>query len=62
MDMDIEEASGEKHHILPVPTIYLIDTSGVIQFQYSNPNYKVRLHPDVLLAAARVLRDQEAGR
>ncbi len=59
---DIEEASGEKHHILPVPTIYLIDTRGVIQFQYSNPNYKVRLHPDVLLAAARVLRDQEAGR
>lgn len=58
MDMDIEEASGQKHHILPVPTIFLIDTTGTIQFQYSNPNYKVRLHPDVLLAAARVLRDQ----
>ena len=62
MDMDIEDASGETHHILPVPSIFLIDTRGIIQFQYSNPNYKVRLHPDVLLAAARVLRDYEAGR
>lgn len=62
MDMDIEDASGQTHHILPVPSIFLIDTRGIIQFQYSNPNYKVRLHPDVLLAAARVLRDYEAGR
>jgi len=62
MDMDIEDASGETHHVLPVPSVFLIDTTGTIQFQYSNPNYKVRLHPEVLLAAARVLRDYEAGR
>jgi peroxiredoxin len=57
-DKDIEVASGETHHVLPVPSVFLIDKTGTIQFQYSNPNYKVRLHPDVLLAAARVLRDE----
>ena len=50
---DLEEASGETHHMLPVPATFIVDTDGIIQFQYVNPNYKVRLHPDVLLAAAR---------
>lgn len=52
-DMDIEEASGENHHILPVPAVYLVDSNGVIQFGYVNPNYKVRLDEQLLLKAAR---------
>jgi peroxiredoxin len=52
-DIDIEAASGEKHHWLPVPSLFLVDTEGRILFQYVNPDYKVRIHPDVLLAAAR---------
>jgi len=52
-DIDIEEASGETHHVLPVPSTFIIGSDGVISFQYSNTNYKVRLHPGVLLAAAR---------
>jgi len=28
-----------------------LDAEGTIIFQYVNPNYAVRLHPDVLLAA-----------
>jgi len=30
----------------------------VIRFQYTNPDYAVRLHPDVLLAAARAYDDE----
>ncbi len=52
-DMDIEAASGETHHVLPVPSTFIIGSDGVISFQYSNTNYKVRLYPGVLLAAAR---------
>ena len=52
--LDLEEVSGQDHHYLPVPAVYLVDKSGLIRFQYINPNYRVRLHPDVLLAAARV--------
>ena len=51
-DIDLEKASGETHHVLPAPATYIIGTDGVINFAYINPNYKVRLHPSVLLAAA----------
>ncbi len=51
---DIEEASGETHRMLPVPATFIIGWDGIIQFQYANPNYKVRLTPEVLLAAAQV--------
>lgn len=51
-DIDLEKASGETHHVLPAPATYIINTDGVINFAYINPDYKIRLHPDVLLAAA----------
>ena len=52
-DIDVEAASGENHHVLPVPSTFIIGQDGKISFAYSNPDYAVRLHPDVLLAAAR---------
>ena len=51
--MDLEEASGERHHILPVPAVFIVGTDGVVKFEYVNPNYRVRIDPDVLLAAAK---------
>jgi peroxiredoxin len=51
--IDLEAASGETHHVLPAPSTFLIGQDGVIRFGYTNPDYTVRLHPDVLLAAAR---------
>jgi peroxiredoxin len=52
-NVDLEKASGETHHVLPAPATYIIGTDGIINFAYINPDYKVRLHPDVLLAAAK---------
>jgi peroxiredoxin len=52
-NIDIEAASGNKEHILPVPSVFILDYDGMIKFEYVNPNYKVRIHPEVLLAAAR---------
>ncbi len=52
-DIDIEAVSGETHHVLPVPSTYIIGADGIINFQYTNTDYHVRLRPDVLLAAAR---------
>jgi peroxiredoxin len=57
-DIDLEAVSGETHHVLPVPSTYIIGADGVIRFQYTNVNYRVRLHPDVLLAAARAHTDE----
>lgn len=38
---------------LPVPTVFIVGRDGVIKFVYSNPDYKVRLGTDTLLAAAQ---------
>jgi len=56
-NIDLEKASGENHHVLPAPATYIIGTDGVINFAYINPDYKVRLHPDVLLAAAKAYQE-----
>ena len=56
--VDLEAVSGEAHHVLPAPSTYIIGTGGVIQFQYTNPDYHVRLHPTVLLSAARAYKDE----
>ncbi len=51
--IDLEVASGEEHNLLPVPAVFLINTDGIIQFHYVNPNYSVRLKKEVILAAAK---------
>ena len=60
--VDLEKASGYKHHNLPVPAVFIIGTDGVVAFQYVNPNYKVRLAPEVLVAAARAMPDYRLKR
>jgi len=57
-DIDLEAASGESHHVLPAPSTFIIASDGVIRFQYTNPDYAVRLHPSVLTAAARAYDDE----
>lgn len=54
--IDLEGASGETHHVLPAPATYIIGSDGIINFAYINPDYKVRLHPEVLMAAARAYK------
>jgi len=57
MGLDLEEASGRDHHLLPHPSVFITDTSGRIRFAHVNPDYKVRLEPEKIMAALReVLR------
>ena len=53
--VDLEATTGTKQHELPVPSVFIIDTSGIIRFVYSNPNYTIRLGADALWEAARPL-------
>ena len=53
--VDLERTTGTKRHELPVPSVFIIDTSGTIRFVYSNPDYTVRLGADALWAAAAPL-------
>jgi peroxiredoxin len=49
----LDESSGELHRLLPVPAVYLVDAAGTVQFQYVNPDYRVRMPKELLLAAAQ---------
>ncbi len=52
---DIKQASGREHRLLPVPAVFMINVDGIIAYQYVNPNYKVRMEPSVILAAAKTM-------
>jgi len=51
--IDLEAASGETHHLLPVPAVFVVGTDGIVRFSHSNPDYKVRLEPEEILRAAQ---------
>ncbi len=50
---ELEDASGEKHHLLPVPAAFVVGTDGIVKFEYVNPNHLVRIKSELLLAAAK---------
>lgn len=54
--IDLDAASGNDHHILPHPAVYIANTNGVIRFAHVNPDYKVRLDPAKILEAARSVK------
>jgi peroxiredoxin len=53
--IDLEASSGQNHHQLPVPSVFLVEAGGTIRWVYSNPDYQVRPENAALLAAARSL-------
>ena len=56
--IDLEAASGQSHFQLPVPSVFIVGRDGKIGFTYVNPDYKLRIDADVLLAAARAVMKQ----
>jgi peroxiredoxin len=51
--VDLEKTTGTRKHELPVPSVFIIDKSGMIRFVYSNPDFTVRLGADDLWKAAQ---------
>lgn len=45
-------ARKNKELLLPVPSVFIIDKSGKIQFEYISPDFKHRLSPGLLKAVA----------
>jgi peroxiredoxin len=54
--VNLEDASGEAHHLLPVPAVFVMGVDGMIQFSYAHPDYRVRIPPKLLIAALRLER------
>lgn len=51
--IDLEKSSGETHHQLPVPSVFLVAPGGTIRWMYSNPDHRVRPDNASLLEAVR---------
>ncbi len=58
-DIYIDDASGETDHVLPVPSVFIIMKDGTIKFEYINPDYAVRIDTDVVLQAARSIKEKK---
>lgn len=52
-NLDLEEASGQKHHLLPVPSVFILDREGVVRYVYYNPNIKDRLKAESIIQQAK---------
>lgn len=52
------ETTGHATGQLPVPAVFVVDKEGVIRFVYSNPDYKVRLGEEELLAEVKKLKGE----
>lgn len=60
--INLETASGQTHHALPVPSVFVIDAKGVIQFSYVNPDYRTRVPQRLIRAAVEAVAAGETGR
>lgn len=54
MNVDLTKEAESKKSVLPAPAVFIVDTKGNIVFNYVNPDYSVRLSPELLLQAAKL--------
>jgi len=50
--------SAQPQWMLPVPAVFIVNTSGGVRWEYVNPDYRERVPTDVLLSAARSLAEK----
>ncbi len=43
--------------LLPVPAVFILDKTGIIHFEYINPDFKQRLNPELLKAVATNIKN-----
>lgn len=51
LGIDLESHSGKQHHKIAIPSLFLIDRSGVVRWAHSDPDYQVRPSIAQILAA-----------
>ncbi len=51
--LDLERASGRTHHVVAVPSAFLIDANGVVRWAHADKDYKTRPSTKQLLDVAK---------
>jgi peroxiredoxin len=49
--VDLEGYSGQTHHEIAIPSLFLVDRQGVVRWAHSDPEYTVRPTTEQILAA-----------
>ncbi len=49
--VDLEDWSGRKHHVIAVPSVFLVDAAGVVRWAHADEDYKTRPSVAQLLTA-----------
>ncbi len=52
-NQNIETASGQDHHLIPVPSVFIIDKDGIIRFAHTDKNHRKRIDAGEILSIAR---------
>ncbi len=55
MNVDLT-ADETKTAVLPAPAIFILDEMGIVQFNYVNPDFKVRPSAALVLSAAKLVK------
>lgn len=51
-------SDGVNSSFLPIPSVFIVNLAGEIEFEYITPDYKHRISNDLLIAAARSLNKE----
>jgi peroxiredoxin len=51
---NLDDATGNNLHLLPVPAAYVVTKEGKIVYSYYNANFQKRVNPEALLTAAKM--------
>jgi len=54
-----KRSNGKNKGFLPVPAVFVVDTSGTILFEYINPDYSTRISAGMLLAVINELKNKD---
>ena len=59
--MSVELTADENDRaVLPAPAIFITNTEGQVVFSYVNPNFRVRPSADLVLSAAKLVKQEAA--
>jgi peroxiredoxin len=50
------KSDGQNEGMLPVPSLFVVDASGKILFEYINPDFKTRISSGLLLAVLKEIK------
>lgn len=56
--LDLTEINETADHELPIPASYVVDTNGIIQFAFVNPDYTKRAEPIDILNTIKITQNK----